>query len=276
MAAPWKSPRPRRVILAVLAVYLLYIFFKNMPADIGPAASQRYYNARRLHGDNNDLPLSLPPDLPPPYKEKPPPREPQLNSHEREGYTHDGGFSLATLSTSLRRILKSGSGASPSLPGIVFASSDLRSVSDLVPLACQMARVGVNSVHFVLMGRDDVSLEGVQQVNGVGAKDCPVMWHDGRPDEAPLSTDSRMERAISTGLHMIRVVLRPYAIITQGESWEDPFFWNAARRRLQDARIPHVALPSASRNIMWLSTLNATAISGTGIFRVLAFIPGFR
>jgi mannose-6-phosphate isomerase-like protein (cupin superfamily) len=40
-----------------------------------------------------------------------------------------------------------------------------------------MAHHRVNEVHLVLMGRDDVSIEGIQRVNGIEDGDCPIHWH---------------------------------------------------------------------------------------------------
>ena len=37
----WKLFRRRRVVLALVAVWLLYLFFKNMPTDV-PPVSERY------------------------------------------------------------------------------------------------------------------------------------------------------------------------------------------------------------------------------------------
>ena len=60
---------------------------------------------------------------------------------------------------------------------VVFAASSLRGVSDLLPLVCGMANRTINNVHFVLMGRNDLSIEGIQYVNRVRDGDCPIHWH---------------------------------------------------------------------------------------------------
>ena len=178
----WKSPRPRRLILAVLAVYLLYLFFKNMPADIGPTSAQRYNVRARLQSDIN-MPLSPPQDQPllpvsqqkPSRPPPPPPQNEPVDNYRTNG--RDEEVTLLALGSSLRRVPRPKTDGPPVLPVVVFAGSELKSISDLVPLACQMARSRLNSVHFVLMGRGDVSLEGVQQVNGVDYNNCPMIWH---------------------------------------------------------------------------------------------------
>jgi hypothetical protein len=59
----------------------------------------------------------------------------------------------------------------------MFAAASLHSVSDMVPLACKMAAKRLNHVHFVLMGKEDVSIEGIKQVNGISDPECPMTWH---------------------------------------------------------------------------------------------------
>jgi hypothetical protein len=36
----------------------------------------------------------------------------------------------------------------------------------MIPMACEMARWRRNSVHFVVMGRDNISVDGIKEVNG--------------------------------------------------------------------------------------------------------------
>jgi hypothetical protein len=40
-----------------------------------------------------------------------------------------------------------------------------------------MARQGMNRIHFAVMGRDDLSIEGIQQLNSIRDDDCPMNWH---------------------------------------------------------------------------------------------------
>ena len=46
----------------------------------------------------------------------------------------------------------------------------------LLPIACEMAIRERNYVHFALMGRDDISMEIVKSVNGIGLE-CNIMFH---------------------------------------------------------------------------------------------------
>ena len=71
-----------------------------------------------------------------------------------------------------------------------------------------------------------------------------------------------MERAVVAGLAYVRAYLLPRVILTQGESWEDPFLWLGIRSGVHEMGIAHVALPSAARDLMWMSTLDSSALQG--------------
>lgn len=86
---------------------------------------------------------------------------------------------------------------------------------------------------------------------------------DGRPDYAPWSTDRRMQKAVMTGLVYVQAIIHPSAIITQREDWEDAFFWNAVTQWSQETGVSHVTLPTAARDIMWMSDLDGSALGGT-------------
>lgn len=138
-----------------------------MPTGLSPAAER--YNPELAKARQKDKT---------PYQEAPPRDEAteDVNGH-KEDYYYDGLIRLNALVASLRRLQR----PDPKEPivshPVAFAGSDLRSVSDLLPLACEMARRKANDVHFVLMGRDDVSIEGIQHVNAINADNCPVLWH---------------------------------------------------------------------------------------------------
>lgn len=174
----WKLPRPRRFLLGVVALYLLYLFFKNMPTDL-PPASQRFNPAlteARLRAEAGWSKPAQHPEMPP---QSPPPRdESMINDQENKNEYYDGDVKLYSLTASLSRFRKVPSQNRPSPShAVVFAGASLQSVSDLLPLACQMASYKRNEVHLVLMGREGVSVEGIQRVNGVDNEGCPIAWH---------------------------------------------------------------------------------------------------
>jgi hypothetical protein len=40
-----------------------------------------------------------------------------------------------------------------------------------------MAVQKINRVHFAVMGRDDMLIDDIKQVNGFNETDCPLFWH---------------------------------------------------------------------------------------------------
>ncbi|KAJ5492302.1 hypothetical protein N7453_010399 [Penicillium expansum] len=253
-------PRPRRLLLAIIALVLVYEFFKHMPTDLAPAADRfdpaiaklREESLARLGASDKPpavlKPDTLQPDNLPPVK---------VSESNRKEEAYDGMIKFYELAHSLPRYKYSQKAASRA---VVFAASSLHSVSDLLPLACRMANQRLNYVHFTLMGKEDVSIEGIKEVNRIRDSECPMTWHDARPDYAPKSTDGRMKRSVIGGLQNIQIYLSPEVIITQGQGWEDSFFWDGVEVYSQENGIPHLALSTASRDLMWIASLDSEAL----------------
>ncbi|KAL4761822.1 armadillo-type protein [Aspergillus foveolatus] len=247
----WKPPRRRRVLLIPVILYLFYIFFKNMSTDIPPARDRLISNSLSAQHIMPDVPV--PPGLTQP---EPPPRV-KFDTNEKDGLYYEGKLQFYNLASTLKLFSDNGGKSPPS--ATVFAAASLGSVSDLLPLACRMALQKKAAVHFVLIGRDDVSIEGIQRVNGLNREICPLNWHDACVDYARWSTDSRMEQAVAAVLPYIRAYLRPQVLITQGETFEDQFFLRAMRTA-KDHGMPTIALPRAARDLMWMAALDSHAL----------------
>lgn len=175
----WKAPRRRRIVLALVGCYLLYMFFKNMPTDLTPAVERYNPELAQLRRKSGALQSPLDSVSQAVNRPEPPPREKEYEKEDEEDqYYYDGKIRFLYLSRSLRtaRNPLGQRGDDTSRP-VLFAGADLKSVADLLPIACEMARHGTNDVHFALMGRDDVSIPGIQKVNGISDEDCPLQWH---------------------------------------------------------------------------------------------------
>ena len=59
---------------------------------------------------------------------------------------------------------------------MLFAASNVKSVTILLPMACEMATFKRNSVHFVFVGRDEISMDILKEINGY-TEDCDIMFH---------------------------------------------------------------------------------------------------
>lgn len=65
---------------------------------------------------------------------------------------------------------------------------------------------------------------------------------------------------MAAGLQIIATYIGPEVIITQGQDWENSFFWNGVEVFSRQDDTPHIALSTASRNIMWIALLDSTAL----------------
>lgn len=165
-----KFPRPRRLIAALFGLVLVYQFFKHMPTDLRPAR-ERY--------DPRFTPHKKPPS--PPLNPQSPvvpqidiPSGSDTERSENKAGLYDGKIKLYELSSSLPPNKHPENALSSA---VLFAGSNLHSITDMLPLACRMAREQRNYVHLVLFGKEEVSVEGIKQVNGIGESDCPILWH---------------------------------------------------------------------------------------------------
>jgi hypothetical protein len=165
-------PRPRRIILVLIALVLVYEFFKHMPTGLTPAAERYNPKIAALKHQNPTPPGSV--QSPTAPKVQIPPKADIDYKEPNEHPLYDGKIHFYELAQSLPRKQRPAMLASEA---VMFAAASLPSVSDMLPLACGMAAKRLTHVHFVLMGREDVSIEGIKQVNGISDPECPITWH---------------------------------------------------------------------------------------------------
>ena len=100
---------------------------------------------------------------------------PKVAEESAAGHFYDGPFELESLIESLQGMARS-LRFSGHNRNVLFAAATLKSASRLIPMACEMSRWQRNVVHFAYMGRDELPMGQVKQLNGVGS-DCEVNWH---------------------------------------------------------------------------------------------------
>ena len=161
--------RRRRIIYAICALLFVYVFVKNIPDDLGPGA--RNINPRLNQG------TKLPEGTAGPPATKP--KRPAIPSEAEEHY-HDGPIKFYNLASSLHSVARL-RGHLDSNRNVLFAASSLKSASELISLACEMARWDRNDVHFAIMGRDDMDIEEIKSLNGA-VDGCNVHWHGTKCD----------------------------------------------------------------------------------------------
>lgn len=168
---PARGFRKRRIVYSLCAVLFLYLFVKNIPTDLGPnsmRADSRVYKGPR----ESKLPAK---SLEPPTKKPPRP----IKASEAEEHYHDGPIKFYMLAASLHAVARFG-GQLESNKNVMFAAASLKSLSEIVPLACEMASWDRNDVHLAVMGRDDMKIEEIKRLNGA-AEECNIHWHGKGP-----------------------------------------------------------------------------------------------
>lgn len=144
---------------------------------------------------------------------------------------------------------------------VLFAASSLKSVSALLPLACEMDKWNRNHVHFTIMGRYDIALDDILEVNGVDREGCDIYWHDARPDYVTYSSDVRAEAIVMAAIGHIQTFMHPQVIITDDSIREDPFFTKGMRRKTKEIRLPVIEIPkNRADNLEWLSRLDSASL----------------
>lgn len=94
---------------------------------------------------------------------------------ENSDRTYNGPVTFPGLSGSIQAIGMTG-GVYTSNKNVMFAAASMRSVTALLPLACQMGMERRSYVHFVLMGRSTISVTDLLALNGVDDL-CLVIFH---------------------------------------------------------------------------------------------------
>ncbi|KAJ4352282.1 uncharacterized protein N0V89_007630 [Didymosphaeria variabile] len=249
--------RRRRILLAVVGLYLVYVLVKNMPtlgawsdqittSDYGSAPPGRF--SYGYDQTNNEEPAGPPPGYRAPRAGEPTP------------HTFDGQFKFYRLAASLH-------GASHTYGyravnrNIVFPISSLHSASTMLPMICEMARWSRNYVHAAFMGREDIDLAQILEINGIDQIKCPAIWHDARPDWTEYSSDDRAEQSVMAAMTHINSFLHPQAAIIDDALSEDGFLVRGIRAKTEALHMPLIEIPrDRLDSMMWMSRLDAGSL----------------
>lgn len=150
------------MLYGICVLLLVYVFVENIPTDLGP--SQRYTQGTqgsKLQTESRDAPTKKP-------------KRPATPSEAEEHY-FDGPIKFYMLASSLHGVARLG-GQHELNKNVLFAASNLKSASEIIPMACEMARWERNDVHFAIMGRDDMDIAEIRNINGA-EEDCNIHWH---------------------------------------------------------------------------------------------------
>ena len=159
--------RRRKIIYAVLGLLAIFLFVKNIPADLG---------SNSLRGDSRVIrptgTLAAPTQQDAPSGK--PPRPSELVGEDEHYF--GGPVKFYKLAATLHGVAAL-AGRYGRNKNVLFAASSLKSASAIMPLACEMALLGRNDVHFAFLGREDLEMHEIKEINGINDGDCKVHWH---------------------------------------------------------------------------------------------------
>jgi hypothetical protein len=95
--------------------------------------------------------------------------------HKQGQVYYKGPLKFPELAETLRTIQGTG-GSYERNKNILFTASSINSANTLLPMACKMASQDKNYVHFALMGRDEISIKELLQINGID-ESCKIYMH---------------------------------------------------------------------------------------------------
>lgn len=256
--------RKRRLFGILLLVIFAYFFIQNIPTDLGPAdlrlKSGFRPNTRPLTKDDVKEPVENTEEttkapstqatatyrLPASNNEPTgaPPKTGSVETEELSRRYYDGPIRFYRLLSTLNTVPPATSSADTN-HNILFATSSFKSLANLIPLACDMAKHKTNWVHVAIMGRETLSVQELKDINNVDQDDCgAVKFHDARADYSEYSTDARHEASVAGGLSHMNGVIKPYAIIIDDEDVEDASFSRAIRGRAKSLFKTLIEVPS--------------------------------
>jgi hypothetical protein len=236
--------RRRRILLAVVGLYLVYLLIHNIPSGLIGLQGQRVL----VPLEDNVETFGPPPGIIDPTDGGP------------FSHTYAGPIKFYRLSTSLHGASHT-QGFYALNRNVLFAVSNLKSAATLLPMVCEMSKWSRNWVHVAFMGRHDISLEDLLEINGVDKEKCPVLWHDARPDYMEYSTDARAESSVMAALMHIQTFIHPQVVIMDDSLSEDVFFTKAVRTKTKALNIPLIEIPKDRwESLIWMTRLDAGSL----------------
>ncbi|KAF2083277.1 hypothetical protein K490DRAFT_60632 [Saccharata proteae CBS 121410] len=241
--------RRRRLAISLVAILLFWLLYHSVLSGASVQSITAPENAAQQ--DDRSGALVAPTGAPP--------RSSQDDTASTEHY-YNGHIRFFELGASLHAVSGTG-GLRPNNRNVLFAASNLQSVSALIPLACEMAKWDRNYVHFTIMGRYDLTLAEILEVNGVDRRICGIAWHDARPDYVLYSSDYRAEAVVTSAMAHIQNFVHPQAVITDDSVREDVFFTKGVRSRAEMYNLPVIEIPKdQAENFEWITRLDSGSL----------------
>jgi hypothetical protein len=251
----WRRKRMLLVVVGLVATYWLFTNMPDMHAERGDGLDTSPFSYTRpsvaaTYEDPNQLeePKGPPPGTRAPKAGQPTPK------------TFDGEFRFYRLAKTLRGASHT-DGYRKTNRNVLFAISSLKSASVLLPMICEMATWNRNWVHAAFMGREDIPLGDLLDINGIDRKKCPAIWHDARPDYSEYSTEERAELSVTSALGHINTFLHPQVAIMDDSLSEDAFFIRGMWNKTDALGMPLIEVPKDRwEDYMWIARLDSGSL----------------
>ncbi|KAG9229149.1 hypothetical protein BJ875DRAFT_475684 [Amylocarpus encephaloides] len=245
----------KRISLGILALISLYYFFYNMPTDLQQPRQRPNYHPAPPQSDKRPVL-----DTNTPKKSASVGKPGTKEEIETPAHDFSGPIKFYELAASLYAVAGT-SGSELINRNVLFAAASLKSVSSLLPIACEMALQERSFVHFAMLGRDDMPMDIIKSVNGIG-KECKIIFHDARADFAMQSTEFRMQVSTSAAFNHINNFVHPQATLLDGSGEEEAFLMKGLKPRAINLGRTIIELPeTAEQNLMWLTLLDSASLS---------------
>lgn len=247
---PWNLSSPfrwrrRRMLLAVVLLSMVYLLLKNLP-DFGWNTPHIDYGSNSQ--DYGEEPTGAPPGI--------------ILRKGDSSSPHEfaGPIRFYRLAESLHGASRTRGNLQVNR-NVLFAISSLKSASTLLPMICEMSQWKRNWVHAAFLGREDIPLDDILEINGVDKAKCLAIWHDARPDYTEYSTDARAESSVVAAMMHIQMYIHPQVTIMDDSLSEDAFFVKGLRAKCKALDIPIIEIPKDhSQNFMWITRLDAGSL----------------
>jgi hypothetical protein len=239
------------MLQAVVGLLILWILLKNIP-DWMQFGSETQWSDAIASVTQNSL-LDEEPKGPPPGLKI-------SKSGEGPQREYSGPIKFYRLAASLHGASFT-HGYNPINRNVLFAVSNLKSAATLLPMVCEMSRWNRNYVHAAFMGREDIPMKEILEINGIDEEKCPAVWHDARPDYTEYSTDARAESSVAAAMMHIHNFLHPQVAITDDSINEDVFFVKGVRSKTNSLDTPIIEIPKNQWEMfMWITRLDAGSL----------------
>ncbi|CAK1358314.1 hypothetical protein CB0940_07061 [Cercospora beticola] len=246
--------RRRRVMVVLGVLFLVYIVHLYVPGGLGAGYQTESFHpkpARTFAG--YDTAKSREP-------KGAPPRDVDSVEDEQSQHYYNGVTRFYRLGGSLQKVSKA-MGSYHHNRNVLFAAASMKSLANLVPMACEMAGKERNEVQFAVFGRSPLPLDDIQELNGIDGS-CTIQWHDARGDYAEYSSDSRVESAVRGAMKHIQEYMHPQVVIMDDGAQEEAYFTKAMHAKTKDLGIPLVEIPRGKyEEWLWLTRLSAASLA---------------